>query len=608
MRRTLISLMLAFAAQAQVLAVAHGAEFEHREFDATLEAPFTAPAQGSGERTFTLTFSYPGVETPQDVSWRLELTGLGGQLVRRWDGVQRIGADPVSVQVRWAARAEAPELPDGVYHVRMQASAHDAGASLAADTGEVVEQTWDVALGTTPAIATPAFRPLPTAKGRAPGLVATPAAAPAIASLPYTVYYGNLHSQTNHSDGGGDLASCKGAQEPQSGAQGPAEAFEYARAHGLDLLVASEHNHMYDGSDGTDPAASPARAKALYQSGLAAASDYNAAHPGFLAVYGMEWGVITNGGHLNIFNAPELLEWEVNAAGELIGDTLTPKNDYAALYTLMRQRGWIGQFNHPSLNKQFKVNGVGLGYTADGDQVMMLCEVLNSAAFSVSTMENEKGRSRYETACQKALEAGYHVAFASNQDNHCANWGASYSNRTALLIPTGTALTQVSFLDALRARRVFATMDKSSQLILTANGHLMGERFASSGPLNLVANFASSDGKQAAMVELLEGVPGRNGAVTVLAPSASATITPSDGEHFYYARVTQTDGNMLWSAPVWVTQTASPGGTRGGSSAGSTRAGSGDAAAPAAPKASATKKKTRRTTKARARKRALSRH
>ena len=26
--------------------------------------------------------------------------------------------------------------------------------------------------------------------------------------LPYTIWYGNLHSQTNHSDGGGDLATC----------------------------------------------------------------------------------------------------------------------------------------------------------------------------------------------------------------------------------------------------------------------------------------------------------------------------------------------------------------------------------------------------------------
>jgi hypothetical protein len=41
-----------------------------------------------------------------------------------------------------------------------------------------------------------------------------------------------------------------------------------------------------------------------------------------------------------------------------------------------------------------------------------------------------------------------------------------------------------------------------------------------------------------------------------LSATATTTIVPAPGEHFYYARVTQDDGNMLWSAPVWVTQLA----------------------------------------------------
>jgi hypothetical protein len=271
-------------------------------------------------------------------------------------------------------------------------------------------------------------------------------------------------------------------------------------------------------------------------------------------VYGLEWGVITNGGHMNIFNTTELLEWEYNSSSQLIGDTYTAKSDYAALYTLMKNRGWIGQFNHPDTTGQFLVNGVPLGYTADGDQAMVLCEVLNTSAFSTNTSETETSRSSYEGACKKALEAGFHVAFSSDQDNHCANWGASYTNRTGVLIPAGTPLTLESFVDALRARRVFATMDKGSQLVLTANGHMMGERFVSSGPLALVANFASTGGKAVAAVAIMEGVPGRNGTVTQLSSSANTTIEPAPGEHFYYAKVTQADGNVLWSAPVWVTQ------------------------------------------------------
>ncbi|HEU4373753.1 MAG TPA: CehA/McbA family metallohydrolase [Telluria sp.] len=539
--RWLAPLLLAMFARGH----AHAAVTDHHEFDATLSAPYRADAAAGAARTFTLSFDYPLVVSRQTVSWRLVLSAPNGRAVRQWEGEQALERDPVSVEVRWDGQLGQAAAPAGIYQVRLQASARAAGGAV--PSGETVEQSWDIAVRPVAARAMPAFRAMP---GRGAGA----ALAPATGSLPFTVYLGNLHSQTGHSDGGGDVATCTGAQDPQSSPMGPTDAYTFAQRRGLDLLVTSEHNHMYDGSDGTNPNADPAAASALYRSGLTAAADFNAAHPGFLAVYGLEWGVIAGGGHMNIFNSGELLGWERNGAGQLLADTLTPKNDYAALYTLMRQRGWIGQFNHPATSGQFVVGGVPIGYSEDGDQAMALCEVVNTNAFSANTSETETRRSNYEAACNKALEAGYHVAFSSDQDNHCANWGVSYTNRTGILIPNGTALTQASFIDALRARRVFATMDKASQLVLTANGRMMGERFANSGPLALVAHFASAAGKSVASVVMFEGVPGRNGTVSELANAATTTITPAPGEHFYYARVTQDDGNMLWSAPVWVTQ------------------------------------------------------
>ena len=581
---------------ALVLSLALGAshagfasEQDHREFEATLHAPYTAQAAQEG-RTFTLQFSYPFVRQAQDVAWRLELLDPAQRVIQSWHGTERLSGKPVEVKVGWTGRAADPALRDGVYQVRLVAVANAADARsraalsgeevdrlVDAEEGERIEQSWDIVVGEPDAAPMPTFTALPTragaganastgagapAKGPRSTVQGTPSlesvAAPS--SLPYTIYYGNLHSQTNHSDGGGVLSSCTGAQNPQAGAYGPTDAYNYAMGKGLDFLMASEHNHMYDGSDSTNAAASPATAKSLFQSGLSAASSFNAANPSFLAIYGLEWGVISNGGHLNILNSSELLEWEYNGSNQLIGDTYTAKSDYAALYTLMKNRGWIGQFNHPDTTGQFLVNGVPLGYTADGDQAMVLCEVLNTSAFSTNTSETETSRSSYEGACKKALEAGFHVAFSTDQDNHCANWGASYTNRTGVLIPNGTALSNASFIEALRARRVFATMDKTSQLVLTANGHVMGERIVNSGPLNLVANFASSSGKTASTVVIYEGVPGRYGTVTQLVASASTTITPANGEHFYYAKVTQNDGNSLWSAPIWVTQSTGTGG------------------------------------------------
>jgi hypothetical protein len=518
--------------------VASPVPHEHQEFEAMLNAPYHGDGHADA-RTFTISFDYPGLQGRRNVYWRLELVAPDGRAVQRWQGQAQLAGRPVDVPVRWQGRL-ANRLPaPGVYHVRLQAEAGQ----------EEVEQSWDIAVGSVPAPALPAFAPLP---GRSASLQAAPSAG----ALPYTVYYGNLHSQTRDSDGGGALDACKGAQDPQTAPFGPDAAFPYAREHGLDMLMVSEHNHMFDGSDGTNTGADPATAKALYQAGLQTARSFNEQHKDFLALYGMEWGVISNGGHLNIFNSDELLGWEKNGKGELLADTLTARSDYGALYTLMRQRGWIGQFNHPSLKDQFKVNGVPLAYTADGDEAMALCEVMNSSAFSINEKEGETRRSNFEAACNKLLEAGYHVAFSSNQDNHCANWGASYTNRTAALLPNGEALSRDSFVAAVKARRVFATMDKDSQIVLSANGHLMGERFDNRGPLQLSVQFANGAGRRAAAVAIMEGVPGRKGEVTQLAGQAVVTVKPSPGQHFYYAKLTQDDGKVLWSAPVWVKQLA----------------------------------------------------
>jgi len=520
-------------------AAAVGPILDHREFDATLAAPYRGDAGAQPDaRTFTLSFDYPGV-AGRPVTWRLDLVAPSGRRVARWQGRLVLTGRPADVAVHWTGRLAGRRPAPGIYRVRLHA----------ASGFDTVDQAWDIAVGNLSRPALPAFAPLATR--RAPRL-----AAPAPGALPYTVYYGNLHSQTHDSDGGAPVDQCHGAQDPQSAPYGPETAYPYARRHGLDILMVSEHNHMFDGSDGTNPDADPAKAKAMYQAGLKTARDYSDANPGFLALYGMEWGVIGNGGHLNIFDSDELLGWERNAKGELIADTGTPKSDYAALYTLMRLRGWTGQFNHPALAGQFVINGTPLAYSPDGDAVMALCEVVNSSAFSSSETEGETRRSNFELACNKLLEAGYHVAFSSDQDNHCANWGASYSNRTAVLIPNGVPLARASFLEAVRARRVFATMDKDAQVVFTANGHLMGERFDNTGPLRLQVAYAGAAGRQAATVAIMEGVPGRNGDVSQASDQADVTITPAPGPHFYYAKVTQDDGRILWSAPVWITQEA----------------------------------------------------
>lgn len=545
---------------------------DHQEFDAALQVPF----RGDAARSIIMHFEYPGAVVGTPVAWEIALLDPSGDVLRNWNGHTTMQTSTAQAHMTWdGLDSKHQPLSAGYYGVRLRAIALDDDNVRRIGTGitttalalasrlapkQIQEQRYDIQVGTVVAATMPLFNGLPehgqshAQSNGMPQHGGMRAQSVSANSLPYTIYYGNLHSQTNHSDGGGDLSTCKGAQNPQSGAYGPADAYLYAKNRGLDLLMTSEHNHMYDGSTGTNLSASPTTAHNLFASGLKAANTFHAANPSFLPVYGQEWGVISNGGHLNIFNADGLIEWEKNSSGQLIGDYEIAKSDYASLYTLMRSKGWVGQFNHPATSGQFNVNGTDFGYTADGDQAMVLAEVLNSSAFSVNTTETESSRSTYETAFNTILEQGYHVAPSSDQDNHCANWGASFTNRTGVLIPSGTALSLGSFVDALTARRVFATEDKSSQIVLTANGHLMGERFSNSGPLTLTVNYASSSGQTVQRVQLFEGVPGSNGTVASLSGTATTTITPATGDHFYYAKITQANGLMLWSAPIWVTE------------------------------------------------------
>jgi len=561
-----------FIAVASAVAAPYAAAMDyqdHYEFEAALDAPYRAQADHA--RTFGLRFRFPGAEDGSTVAWRLDITDSDGVIVRRLRGESLLVDGAGAAQVRWSERdPQNGPLAFGFYQVRLRAHALNPYTDSALAFGPLDErvdralllaedddQVFDIQVGNVARPAMPAFAALPVgvqAGADAKSLVAT-------GGVPYTVYLGNLHSQTNLSDGGGDLSTCVSEQSPQSGAGSPTNAYDYARTTGLDFLMTSEHNHMFDGSTSTNASANPTTAKNLYQSGQTMRDNYNAAHSNFLALAGLEWGVISNGGHMNIFNTNKLLEWEYNSSNQLIGDLYTPKSDYASIYTTLKTNGWIGQFNHPASTGQFNIGGTDLAYTADGDAAMVLCEVMNSSAFSHNTTQTETSRSSYETACNKLLEAGYHVAFSSDQDNHCANWGASYTNRTGVLIPNGQALNLTNFYAALRARHVYATYDKTSQLVLTtSSGHLMGDQFNNSGSLTLTANYAPGAGRSASQVQIMQGVPGSNGTVSVLSSSASITTTPSTGNHFYYAKVTQDNGTLLFSAPVWVNEGTGGGG------------------------------------------------
>lgn len=525
---------------------------DHHELEATLLA--RPGAEGVSLRVGAL---FPGAPSGTLVYWSVRISAPDGALVAVLNGELPLAAERRAQALQtW----KPGELAAGFYRAELKATAIEpwlqariVGEQVEARVARalnfapngVVVQGWDVPIGAVETPVMPDFAGLPQGSGRAvdpPG------------GLPWRIYLANLHSQTNHSDGGGNVATCTSSQGAHTGEFAPNAAYAYAMAHGLDALATTEHNHYFDGSSQTNSSATPAAAIGLYHSGLQMAASHNLANPQFLALYGMEWGVISNGGHLNIFGVDQLYGWEFNGSNQLLAEVLTTKYDYDALYTVLRQNQLIGQFNHPDTSGQFVIDGTSLAWHPDGDVVMALAEILNTSAFSNDTTETETSRSSYEGAFNRMLERGFHVAPSTNQDNHCANWGMSYTNRTGVLLPAGATLNNANFLDALRARRVYATMDRSSQLVFLANGEIMGSRLRNEGPLNLEVLFASSGGHTVTRVQIQEGVPGRNGTVSTLVETPTHSFTPTPGAHFYYAKVTQEDLDLLWSAPIWVEQ------------------------------------------------------
>jgi len=209
---------------------------EHDELEAWLQTPFRLQ-QGDA---FMLHFAHPAAPAAT-VGWRLVLLGPDGAAVRHWRGEAALRQGKTQVRLAPGALLRSPP---GLYTLRLE-------AALRGRHEAPVQQERRLALGALPPVR----------------LAPAQAVAPA-----FDIYLGNLHSQTGHSDGGGPLDRCTGSQAPQSAADGPAQAYAYAQRHGLDFLLTSEHNHMYDGSEGSDPDADPEAAVQRYRDGLAQAA------------------------------------------------------------------------------------------------------------------------------------------------------------------------------------------------------------------------------------------------------------------------------------------------------------------------------------------------
>ena len=88
------------------------------------------------------------------------------------------------------------------------------------------------------------------------------------------------------------------------------------------------------------------------------------------------------------------------------------------------------------------------------------------------------------------------------------------------------------------------------------NGAEMGEVIAEPvKTLDMVVHVDEADhGDPTAKIELFEdGVVIQTDEPKTDNRKWEIQLSPTPGKHYYFAKVTQADGNLLWSAPIWVT-------------------------------------------------------
>ncbi len=142
-----------------------------------------------------------------------------------------------------------------------------------------------------------------------------------------------------------------------------------------------------------------------------------------------------------------------------------------------------------------------------------------------------------------ALAKGYKLGFIASSDHR-----STHMSYAAVYTPERS---YGAIWDSLYERRTYAATDNII-VDFQCQGHAMGEEFAASRPPRLEVGVIGTDRiKEIAIIKNNEIVYLAYPGVTEL----SLTYTDQDfehGEHYYYARIIQDDGNMAWASPIWV--------------------------------------------------------
>ena len=359
----------------------------------------------------------------------------------------------------------------------------------------------------------------------------------------YQLYFGQLHSHTQYSDGAGSLDA----------------ALDYVKnlpdSANVQFVAFTDHSNYFDTTGAANPegalydmslaSASSQETWNSYRSSVAAFNEANAGSLVALAGFEMTWS--GGPGHINTFNTPGIVSRN--------NSTLNNKTDYAgmrAYYALLSQQEGadsLSQFNHPG--NTFGTFGDFAFWDPVIDSRMYMVEAGNG--------EGQIGAGGYYPSYEyytMALDKGWHLAPTNNQDNHKGRWGNANDARDVILTDD---FSEEGIYDALRAMRMYATEDKNLEIGYTVNGMLLGSSLTEV-PEKLDIHVTVNDPDASDSISKVEVIvnSGKT-AYTWDDPAVLATgdlsVTLDPDYSYYYIRVTQGDGDLAVTAPVWVGET-----------------------------------------------------
>ena len=356
----------------------------------------------------------------------------------------------------------------------------------------------------------------------------------------YQHYFGQLHSHTQYSDGSGTLDSALTHIKNL-----PASA-------NIQFVAFTDHSNYFDKNGEANPegalydmSKATEYSRGLWSEYKGAIADFNAVNgSSLLALGGFEMTWSGGPGHINTFNTPGIVSRN--------NKTLNNKTDDAgmkAYYALLSQAEGaqsISQFNHP---------GTTFGNFKDFnywdpviDSRMYMVEVGNG--------EGQIGAGGYYPSYEQyimALDKGWHLAPTNNQDNHKGKWGNANDARDVIITDD---FSEAGIYEAIRALRMYATEDKNLELTYTVNGLMMGSSITEiPDKLNVEVTVNDPDASDSiAKVEVVAN-SGKvaytwDNAAQLRSGKLSATLDPSYS--YYFIRVTQKDGDLAVTSPVWV--------------------------------------------------------